>query len=64
MFEVDSPGEPLEARRGVAEGPQDPWPELPEDPEPDPLDGWDAALRGWERLQRLEREQRGVLWSA
>lgn len=64
VFEVDSPGEPLEARRGVAEGPQDPWPELPEDPEPDPLDGWDAALRGWERLQRLEREQRGVLWSA
>lgn len=35
-----------------------PWPEPPELPSPesgDPL----AALRDWERLRRLEREQRG-----
>jgi hypothetical protein len=37
----------------------DPWPELPV--EPPQIEDWARALRDWERRQRLEREQRGVL---
>jgi hypothetical protein len=40
-----------------------PWPTLP-DEEPPPGDETGAALRAWERLQRLDREQRGLGWSA
>ncbi|AKJ07348.1 Hypothetical protein AA314_08974 [Archangium gephyra] len=35
-----------------------PWPEAPELPSPDPGDPL-VVLRDWERLRRLEREQRG-----
>jgi hypothetical protein len=35
-----------------------PWPELPESPQPDPVDGA-ILLQQWERLSRLDREQRG-----
>ncbi len=43
-------------------GPRSPWPTLPDE---DPLPGDDlaVALRTWERLQRLDREQRGLEWS-
>jgi hypothetical protein len=37
---------------------EDPWPELPSQP-PFPTDDSPAVLRTWERLQRLDREQRG-----
>ncbi len=44
-------------------GLRSPWPTLPDE---DPLPGDDlaVALRAWERLQRLDREQRGLEWSA
>jgi hypothetical protein len=35
-----------------------PWPELPEPQQVEVMDG-EAALREWERLHRLDREQRG-----
>jgi hypothetical protein len=42
----------------------DPWPALLPATEEEPLDDTAAVLRQWERLQRLDREQRGVTWSA
>jgi len=44
--------EPPEARRAG------PWPELPEPPPAESAEAL-AALRQWERLSRLDREQRG-----
>lgn len=44
--------EPLEEHRGG------PWPELPEPPPADSTEA-QAALRQWERLSWLDREQRG-----
>jgi hypothetical protein len=43
-----------------------PWPPLPpvEEPPGAELDEWRAAVRAWERLQRLDREQRGAPWNA
>jgi hypothetical protein len=35
-----------------------PWPEVLEEPATEAIDT-QAALRDWERLKRLEREQRG-----
>jgi hypothetical protein len=26
-------------------------------------DEWEARLRAWQRLQRLELEQKGILWN-
>jgi hypothetical protein len=59
-FDVAEPG----GRRSGLEGTrEDPWPALPEEP-PEPGEDGAALLRSWERLQRLDREQRGVGWNA
>jgi hypothetical protein len=40
----------------------DRWPTLL-DPEPPATDDWEVNLRTWQRLQRLDREQRGHVWN-
>jgi hypothetical protein len=44
------------------EGPEDPWPALPE-VRPDEVEDGTALLRAWERQRRLDREQRGAGWN-
>jgi len=39
------------------------WPRLPE-PQSEDFEGWPVALRRWERLRRLDAEQRGEPWNA
>jgi hypothetical protein len=46
----------------------DRWPELPaesleENVADDTAEGWEAHLRAWQRCQKLDREQRGILWN-
>ncbi|HYO49499.1 MAG TPA: hypothetical protein VEW94_06575 [Chloroflexia bacterium] len=40
------------------------WPALPEEEFNEPGEDWEAMRREWERIQRLDREQRGQGWSA
>lgn len=39
------------------------WPQLPE-PQGDEFDAWPVGIRRWERLRRLDAEQRGEPWNA
>jgi hypothetical protein len=44
------------------------WPELPaeslgEDVADDTAGSWETHLRAWQRRQKLDREQRGILWN-
>jgi hypothetical protein len=43
---------------------ENPWPDLPTAPVLEITDEVAARERQMERLQRLEREQRGTLWNA
>lgn len=49
-------------------GEKDHWPELPaeslgEDVADGTAEAWEAHLRAWQRRQKLDREQRGILWN-
>lgn len=52
--------EPMIESRGTAER----WAELPQAEQQDPTERWLERMREVEHLARLEREQRGVLWTA
>jgi hypothetical protein len=62
-----SKGESL-ARPQEQEEEWDHWPALPaeslgEDVASATAEDWEAQLRAWQRLQKLDREQRGILWN-
>jgi hypothetical protein len=67
-FPSGSPRIPQVVVQSEPEVEQLPWPELPaHDLASDgdgELPGWRRQMREWERSQRLDREQRGILWSA
>jgi hypothetical protein len=39
------------------------WPKLPHPPMDEPTRSFEISLAGWERLRRIDREQRGCSWS-
>ncbi len=44
--------------------PPHPWPDLPATIEPDePRSDWEVEMRDWAHLQKLDREQKGTVWS-
>ena len=72
--EEPSPGWGLSDQRswtGAVDGPPewdvDRWPSLPDErragDEDATITDWEGRMRTWQRLQRLDREQRGILWN-